>query len=83
MFILALKKNVTFSSKIATVEFPFTYQMTGYITLTFYILPVCDKPYHMNNWSQQKWAEIKTCGTMHYLRGRSKMNVSLRFYSMS
>ena len=23
------------------------------------VLPVCDKPYHMNNGFQQMWAEIK------------------------
>jgi len=32
------------------------------------VLPVCDKPFHLNNGFQQMWAENKKCETMHCIR---------------
>jgi len=33
--------------------------LTWYLQKIGSVLPVCDKPYHMNNGFQQMWAEIE------------------------
>jgi len=41
------------------------------------ILPVCDKPYHMNNLFQQMWAEIKFLWNHAYIWQRLSKYVKL------
>jgi len=41
-----------------------------FVCVKMLVLPVYDKPYHMNNGFQQMWAEIKNC---EYVSGNKQL----------